>query len=272
MRKEIDGHDTDFKEMASPPSVLDVAALLKQFLRELPLPIVPRIYHLMLASAFASQARAENLLLCLLLLPSEHLASLSFLMRHLNTVARSSSINKMTAANLAIVLSPNLLPVQDTSYNLPGHGQAKVDKKAVDINSQKLRLHTDMLELLIEHSDTVGYVSTVVMERYFVNLGNVVQVKIDKLFLRYNTCMSLPSYCGTSHSEDNLDDDVTGPSRRKTKKKHIRRRSGSLSRVLCSMGKSLKKAMGQESPSVQVHSTPLPVFGATPDYPSPRGN
>ena len=71
MRKEIDGHDTDFKEMASPPSVLDVAALLKQFLRELPLPIVPRIYHLMLASAFASQARAENLLLCLLLLPSE---------------------------------------------------------------------------------------------------------------------------------------------------------------------------------------------------------
>ena len=84
--------------------------------------------------------------------------------------------------------------------------------------------------------------------------------------------MSLPSYCATSHSEDNLDDDVTGPSRRKTKKKHIRRRSGSLSRVLSSMGKSLKKAMGQESPSVQVHSTPLPVFGATPDYPSPRGN
>ena len=31
----------------------------------------------------------------------------------------------------------------------------------------------------------------------------------------------------TSHSEDNLDDDnVAGPSRRKTKKKHIRRRSG----------------------------------------------
>ena len=172
MRKEIDGHDLDFREMASPPSVLDVAALLKQFLRELPLPIVPRMYHLMLASAFASQARVENLLLCLLLLPSEHLASLSFLMRHLNTVARSSTINKMTAANLAIVLSPNLLPVQDTSYNLPGHGQAKVDKKAVDLNSQKLRLHTDMLELLIEHSDTVGYVSTVVMER-FVSLGNV---------------------------------------------------------------------------------------------------
>ena len=162
MRKEIDAHDTDFREMASPPSVLDVAALLKQFLRELPLPIVPRIYHLMLASAFASQARTENLLLCLLLLPSEHLASLSFLMRHLNTVARSSSTNKMTAANLAIVLSPNLLPVQD-HYNIPG--QSKVDKKTVDLNSQKLRLHTDMLEFLIKNSEQVGYVTTIVMER-----------------------------------------------------------------------------------------------------------
>ena len=48
----------------------------------------------------------------------------------------------------------------------------------------------------------------------------------DPETVRYNTCMSLPSYSVTSHSEDNLDDDVSGPSRRKTKKKHIRRRSG----------------------------------------------
>ena len=162
MRKEMEAHETDFREMSSPPSVLDVAALLKQFLRELPQPVVPRIYHQVLASAFASQERAENFLLCLLLLPSDHLASLSFLLRHLNTVARSASTNKMTAANLAIVLSPNLLPVQD-NYNLPGH--IKMDKKAVDLNSQKLRLHTDMLEFLIKNSEQVGYVATIVMER-----------------------------------------------------------------------------------------------------------
>ena len=160
----MEAHETDFREMASPPSVLDVAALLKQFLRELPQPVVPRIYHQVLASAFASQDRAENFLLCVLLLPSDHLASLSFLLRHLNTVARSSSINKMTAANLAIVLSPKLLPVHDT-YNFPGHGQTKVDKKTVDLNSQKLRLHTDMLEFLIKNSEQVGYVATIVMER-----------------------------------------------------------------------------------------------------------
>ena len=162
MRKEIDGHG-DFSSLTAPPSVLDVAALLKQFLRELPLPIVPRIYHTMLASAFLSGERLDNMLLSLLLLPSEHLASLSFLMRHLNTVARSSVVNKMTSTNLAIVLSPNLLPVQD---NLTvNQGQAKVDKKTVDLNSKKLKLHTDILEWMITHSDRVGYVTTNVMER-----------------------------------------------------------------------------------------------------------
>ena len=89
--------------------------------------------------------------------------------------------------------------------------------------------------------------------------------------------MSIQSFNGTSHSEDNLDDDnAAGPSRRKTKKKtHIRRRSGSLSRVLSSIGKSMKKAIGQESITPggksAVHSTPLPAFGGTPDF-SPRGN
>ena len=89
--------------------------------------------------------------------------------------------------------------------------------------------------------------------------------------------MSIQSFNGTSHSEDNLDEDnAAGPSRRKTKKKtHIRRRSGSLSRVLSSIGKSMKKAIGQESVTPggksAVHSTPLPAFGGTPDF-SPRGN
>ena len=164
MRKEMDCHDTDFREMVPAPSVLDVAALLKQFLRELPLPIVPRIFHLVLASSFSSPPalRLENLLLCLLLLPSEHLASLSFLLRHLHLVAKASNVNKMTAANLAIVLSPNLLPVQD---NVHGSNSHKVDRKVVESNSQKLKLHTDMLEVMILNSDNVGYVTQIILER-----------------------------------------------------------------------------------------------------------
>ena len=169
MRKEIDNIDTDFREMTPSPSVLDVASLLKQFLRELPLPMVPRVFHSVLASSFSSppSKRLENLMMCLLLLPPDHLASLSFLLHHLDTVAQSSRYNKMTATNLAIVLTPNLLPIQEpntpTNINMaPG----KLDKKTVDLNNKKLKLHTSILELLIQNSDSVGYVNTYINERW----------------------------------------------------------------------------------------------------------
>ena len=52
MRKEIDAFDKDFREMSPPPSVLDVASLLKQFLWELALPIVPRTLFFLPSLAF----------------------------------------------------------------------------------------------------------------------------------------------------------------------------------------------------------------------------
>jgi len=261
MRKEIDAFDKDFREMTPSPSVLDVASLLKQFLRELPIPIVPRIFHQMIASSFSSppNTKLDTMKMCLLLLPADHLACLSFLLHHLATVAKSSNFNKMTITNLAIVLTPNLLPIQDAqcvaSTNMVS---AKLDKKTVDLNNQKLKLHTSILEYLIVNSISVGYVTPTIHERY-------------------QAFLSLPNYSGTSHSEDNLDEETNGPSKRKSKKKHVRRRSGSLSRVLSVMGKNIQKAIGRNSstpgtkidPS-SIHSTPLPQFGGTPDYPSPR--
>jgi len=260
MRKELDTFDKDFREMSPPPSVLDVASLLKQFLRELPLPIVPRIFHQIIASSFSSppHIKLENLCMCLLLIPADHLACLSFLLHHLATVARSSDHNKMTATNLAIVLTPNLLPIQDAQTGPTNLVNNKVDKKTVDLNNQKLKLHTSILEFLIVNHTSVGYVNLTIHERY-------------------HAFLSLPSYSGTSHSEDNLDEDSHGPSKRKSKKKHVRRRSGSLSRVLSVMGKNLQKAIGRNSSTpgtkidpTSIHSTPLPQFGGTPDYPSPR--
>lgn len=61
-------------------------------------------------------------------------------------------------------LSPNLLPAQD-NVTMPSHGQSKVDRKTVELNSKKLKLHTDILEWMITHSDQVGYVSSVIMQR-----------------------------------------------------------------------------------------------------------
>ena len=161
---EIDTFDKDFREMSPPLSVLDVASLLKQFLRELPL----RIFSL--ASSFSSHpsTKLENLL-CLLLLPADHLACLSFLHHHLATVANSSNHNKMSATNLAFVLTPNLLPIQDAqTVAATNMVAAKLDNKTVDLNSQKLKLHTRILEFLILNSFSVGYVNPSMRGKWYL--------------------------------------------------------------------------------------------------------
>ena len=132
--ESIDTFDKDFREMSPPPSVLDVASLLKQFLWELPVPIVPRIFHQLLASSFLlpPSSKLENLLICLLLLSTDHMACLSFLLHHLAMVANSSNHNKMTANNLAIVPTPNHLPIHDAqTVAATNMAAAKVDKKTL---------------------------------------------------------------------------------------------------------------------------------------------
>jgi len=250
MRSHIEEQQTDFANISPPPHVLDVASLLKQFLRELPEPVIPRSLHTLLSSCYISAQPLENLQLALLMLPPSHLATLTYLLSHLKTIAKASGDNKMGAANLAIVLSPNLLPSQEAQ--LKGK---KVHQ--VDVNSVKLKQNTAILELLIQNSEVMGFLSEEIEEQY-------------------KTCLSMPSY--QSQSEGELLDEETscGAARRKvTKKKHIRRRSGSLSRVLSVMGKAMGlgrtpgTSKGAELSSV--HSTPLPAFGGTPAFPSPRG-
>ena len=91
----------------------------------------------------------------------------------------------------------------------------------MDVNSVKLKQNTAILELLIQNSEVMGFLSEEIEEQY-------------------KTCLSMPSY--QSQSEGELLDEETscGAAKRKvTKKKHIRRRSGSLSRVLSVMGKAM---------------------------------
>ena len=106
---------------------------------------------------------------------------------------------------------------------LPSQEAQLKGKKAhqVDVNSVKLKQNTAILELLIQNSEVMGFLSEEIEEQY-------------------KTCLSMPSY--QSQSEGELLDEETscGAAKRKvTKKKHIRRRSGSLSRVLSVMGKAM---------------------------------
>ena len=55
------------------------------------------------------QVRHMTALLTCLLLPSSHLSTLRYLMRHLQSVASQSDYNKMDIANLAVCMAPNLL-------------------------------------------------------------------------------------------------------------------------------------------------------------------
>jgi len=111
IRKELETTEVDLDRVNPSPSVLDVASLLKQFLRELPVPIIPTYLHSVLVEAMNKDE--SSLLLCLLLLPSLHLSCLSYLARHLANMASNSEVNKMNASNLAIVITPSLFPMQD---------------------------------------------------------------------------------------------------------------------------------------------------------------
>ena len=104
IRAHIEEQQTDFASISPLPHVLDVASLLKQFLRELPEPVIPRSLHTLLSSCYLSTRPLENLQLALLLLPPSHSATLTFLLCHLKAIAEASGDNKMGAANLAIVL------------------------------------------------------------------------------------------------------------------------------------------------------------------------
>ena len=123
----------------------------------------------------------------------------------------SQSVN--LCSHKAFDFSPNLLPSQEA--------QLKSKKVQVDVNSAKLKQHTDILELLINNSEVMGFLTEEIEERY-------------------QTCLSMPTYQSQSDGELLEEETSCGAARRRVaKKKHTRRRSGSLSRVLSVMGKAI---------------------------------
>lgn len=101
--------------------VTDIASLLKQFIRQLPIPLLTRQY----LSTFASiadildlkeQVRTLNLLI--LVLPEPHQKVLKRLLEFFRRVMDHSSQNKMTLTNIAMVIAPNLFTNLPTRQNM----------------------------------------------------------------------------------------------------------------------------------------------------------
>jgi len=147
----------DAGESVSGASVLDFSGLLKQFLRELPEPLLTS----QLQDAFLgcyelsppSKRIAAILLLCHLL-PRHNLSTLRYICAFLHRVVDRSVHNKMDAANVAICLAPNIF-----------HAGSASAVTGSDATKSMLTGQAGVVELLIDHADEIGVISDDLHER-----------------------------------------------------------------------------------------------------------
>ncbi|CAG7826136.1 unnamed protein product [Allacma fusca] len=91
----------------------DVANLLKQFLRELPIPLLGFEYidtFFDVAGQMKGKIQENSLRLLVLLLPQSHQAVLRMLVQLLRDLVKHSESNKMSLKNVALIVAPNLVP------------------------------------------------------------------------------------------------------------------------------------------------------------------
>ncbi|XP_068061195.1 rho GTPase-activating protein 36 isoform X1 [Anomalospiza imberbis] len=186
LREEFDrGLDVFLDEHQT---VHDVAALLKEFLRDMPDSLIPReLYGAFLSTAtLEGPAQLDTLQLLLFLLPPCHSDTLLRLLRFLARVARHAESswdpegreipgNKMTVSNLATVFGPNILQKEK-----PG------EKDASTLNFEDSAAIILVLQRLIEHHHSLFMVSPEmqcdVLRRLFQTDPDVIEYLLRRKF------------------------------------------------------------------------------------------
>ncbi|XP_053811399.1 rho GTPase-activating protein 36 isoform X2 [Vidua chalybeata] len=200
LREEFDrGLDVFLDEHQS---VHDVAALLKEFLRDMPDSLIPReLYGAFLSTAtLEGPAQLDTLQLLLFLLPPCHSDTLLRLLRFLAQVARHAESswdpegckipgNKMTVSNLATVFGPNILQKEK-----PG------EKDDGALNFEDSAAIILVLQRLIEHHHSLFMVSPEmqcdVLRRLFQTDPDVIEYLLRRKF------PDVPSPEHEDHRED----------------------------------------------------------------------
>ncbi|KAJ8342098.1 hypothetical protein SKAU_G00320260 [Synaphobranchus kaupii] len=137
----------------------DVASLLKQFLRELPSPLVPVELQgpLCRAQGLGPDGGREGdrdgaTLLVTALFPPSHTRALRYLCTFLRSAAQRCSENRMEVGSLALVMAPNLLQGLVSGCKLTVGTERLLDRQAAVISA------------LITHAERIGVVPSVIME------------------------------------------------------------------------------------------------------------
>ncbi|PVU99908.1 hypothetical protein BB559_000291 [Furculomyces boomerangus] len=99
-----------------------ISSILKQYFRDLNDPLLTFKYYSNWVKLFSNSSESEStkISMCRELgkcLPSSHINTLKYLLRHLKKVSENSNKNLMSVANLAVVFAPNLLRLPDTQLN-----------------------------------------------------------------------------------------------------------------------------------------------------------
>ncbi|CAB3403148.1 unnamed protein product [Caenorhabditis bovis] len=153
--------------------VHDAADLLKQYLRELPEPLMTVRMSEVFANIFTYVPEVERLTavkFALLLLPDENREALQTLMMFLKDVARKSQVNNMTAQNLAVCFTPSLFQLSASRLDKISSGSRRhktigAAGMPTEKEMKETRACQNCLTMLIEYAKTVFMVPDCVDER-----------------------------------------------------------------------------------------------------------
>ncbi|XP_077141859.1 uncharacterized protein LOC143805964 isoform X1 [Ranitomeya variabilis] len=142
----------------------DVAALLKQFFRELPHPLLtPELQDPLcqIQQSLSEEEKASATALVTCLLPAIHGETLKYFCTFLQSVAARSAENRMDSGNLAVVLAPSLF----SNDNLA--------EKLTLATEKQLQLQASAIQSLIDNAQDIGQLPTFIREKISVPCDSV---------------------------------------------------------------------------------------------------
>ncbi|XP_038051615.1 rho GTPase-activating protein 18-like isoform X2 [Patiria miniata] len=144
LREEIESLFYEGKFKFEDLRINDIVGLLKQFLRDLPTPILTLDYINAFAMVEKIQDRKKQLQclnLLILVLPDIHRATLKLLLKFLGKVVDHEAKNKMSLNNIAMIMAPNLFTAQATRKKSPDYAELQFAAGTCNVMRMLVKYH-----------------------------------------------------------------------------------------------------------------------------------